>query len=155
MTKSNINPELIHLIGVRVMKAHMQVTDEFMENPKEVPSFKLGSKSETGFNVEENYLRFRLFIKLEGQNEVNSTLGIEGEYIIEFQYIVDNMRDFISYEENKEDYTVDSQLGATIAGISYSTARGIVLERTNGTYFNGVILPVLNPRELLEEDSLF
>ena len=65
------------------------------------------------------------------------------------------MRDFISYEENKEDYTIDSQLGATIAGISYSTARGIVLERTNGTYFNGVILPVLNPRELLEEDSLF
>lgn len=69
MTKTNINPELIHLIGVRVMKAHMQVTDEFMESPKEVPSFKLGSKSETGFNVDENYLRFRLFTKLEGQDE--------------------------------------------------------------------------------------
>ncbi len=36
-------------------------------------------------------------------------------------------------------------------GITYSTGRGIVLERMQDTFFEGAILPVINPYEALIE----
>lgn len=48
---------------------------------------------------------------------------------------------------------MDSILGTTLMGIVYSTARGIILERTQGTFFNGVILPVINPNKLIKPKS--
>jgi hypothetical protein len=48
---------------------------------------------------------------------------------------------------------IEEAIGATIAGISYSTSRGIVLERTLGTDFGGIILPVIDPAELIRKDT--
>lgn len=42
-------------------------------------------------------------------------------------------------------------MGATLLGIAFSTARGIIFERTRGTFFDGVILPVVDPFKVLEE----
>lgn len=46
---------------------------------------------------------------------------------------------------------IDAALGATLLGTAYSTARGIIFERTRGTYFDGVILPVIDPFKVLLE----
>ena len=80
-------------------------------------------------------------------------MGIEGEYHIEFEYHVENLDDFVTGGESNESKVVENILGATIAGISYSTARGIILNRTQATNFNGVLLPVINPADLLKEDT--
>jgi hypothetical protein len=37
-------------------------------------------------------------------------------------------------------------------GIAFSTARGIVFDRTQGTFFGGVILPVIDPKKLIVEE---
>jgi hypothetical protein len=41
----------------------------------------------------------------------------------------------------------------TINGIVYSTARGIVYEKTIATPFGGVLLPVIDPDLLIENKS--
>ena len=100
-------------------------------------------------------MRFRLFIRLDGQNEKEEVMDLRGEYHIEFVYQVENLDEFMEENEAEtEGFVVSDELGATIAGISYSTARGIILDRTHATYFNGVILPVLNPRDLLANESV-
>ncbi|MFA6335927.1 MAG: hypothetical protein WCX48_10345 [Bacteroidales bacterium] len=43
-------------------------------------------------------------------------------------------------------------LGASVMGIIYSTARGIILEKTHNSYLNGVILPVIDPGILLNNN---
>ncbi|MEQ9300969.1 MAG: hypothetical protein RIF33_20510 [Cyclobacteriaceae bacterium] len=77
--------------------------------------------------------------------------GATGEYLLEYSYIVENLSEFAEDEDGQK--LVSASLGATIAGISYSTARGIVLDRTQATDFNGVLLPIINPHRLLGEDS--
>ncbi|GAH33667.1 unnamed protein product [marine sediment metagenome] len=85
-------------------------------------------------------------------------LGLNGEYGIEFLFEIDNFEEFIEKNDeekhtdgtnDQEDSMVSGVLGGTLMGIVYSTARGMILERTQGTYFKGVILPVINPNDLI------
>ena len=153
MAASKIKPELIHLIGIRVLKSHLEVSDKLMDKPRKIDGFEMGSSSESGFNFDEKLMRFRLRLKLTGHDKSQKPIGIEGEYAIEFNYHIENMDDFLTKKEEQDDYIVGDDLGGTIAGISYSTARGIILERTQGTDFNGIIIPVINPKELLVSES--
>ena len=55
------------------------------------------------------------------------------------------------YTLNEEDIPVFKELFvATLAGISYSTLRGIIFEKTSDTPWGGLTLPVINPKLLLE-----
>lgn len=151
MSNTQIAPEKIHMEGIRILKSHFEVDISTGEEERDVSSYGIGLKSDTVFNHNENRVRFRLFLKIQGYNDVKEVLGIKGEYHIDFFYHIENLQDFVTWEEDK--FKVEAILGGTLAGISYSTCRGIILGRTETTDFNGVILPVINPNLLLEEDT--
>ncbi len=65
MAKVTVNPELIHLKGIRILKAHFEVGDSIRDLSTEIPRFSTGLKSEAGFNREERDMLFRLYVKLE------------------------------------------------------------------------------------------
>lgn len=153
MGNQRVDPEKIHLNGVRILRARFEVNDEALDDIPEVARFQTGLKSESAFNLEEGFHRFKLFVKIQGLDENEKPVGVNGEYHIDFYYTVDNLKDFITYEKGDEDFSVGDDLGATIAGISYSTARGIILNRTYSTDFNGILLPIINPHKLLGEDT--
>lgn len=150
MTKPQVKPELIHLSGLRILKSYFE-TDLNVDDYPEVSHFGLGLKSESAFNLEENVVRFRLYTKVKGFNESEEEMNVNGEYLIEFHFVVENLRDFVT--EDNEELEVNAALGGTLAGIAYSTSRGIILDRTQSTDFKGVILPVINPHHLLNEDT--
>lgn len=150
MTNIKIDPEKIHIQSVRILNAHFSIKEDF--DPDEFLSLAMGFKSETVFNLEKNLLNFKLFIKVEGLNKDEEFTGISVKYIIEYFYLIENLNDFADFEED-ESYTISQQLGATIAGISYSTSRGIILDRTQTSEFNGILLPVVDPNKLLLEDT--
>lgn len=158
MSKPKVIPEKIHVQGVRILKSHFEVSDA--NTQLEIGSFSMGFKSEAGFNIEDNQHVFSLYIKIKGLNKEEEYIGVSGEYHIDFYYFIENLEEFIHWEEEKEgmgeddkNFSVSQVLGATIAGISYSTSRGIILDRTQATDFSGVLLPVINPSLLLTEDS--
>jgi len=146
-----VDPSCIHLLNIRILKAQFEIMEEQYESDLHLSDFKIGLKSETAFNYEEKRMRFRLYIKIVGQDDNDEPVGANGEYLLEYSYVIDNLDDFA--EENEGRKVVSPTLGATVAGISYSTARGIVLGRTQATDFDGVLLPVIDPYSLLGEDS--
>lgn len=95
-------------------------------------------------------MRIRLEIVLEGVDDNDNEIGLHGEYGIEFQLHVENLTEFLEESENGQGKSIDGKLGPTLLAIVYSTARGIIIERTQATYFNGVILPVIDPNELIK-----
>lgn len=157
MSEQKIIPEKIHLEGVRIMKSHFEVLEQ--NDQLEITSFAMGFKSEASFDIEEKQNRFRLYVKIKGLNHSQEYIGISGEYHIDFIYYIENLDQFIYWEENEgvkageNEFSVSQTLGATIAGISYSTSRGIILDRTQSTDFNGILLPVIDPNRLLTDDS--
>jgi hypothetical protein len=152
MSKKNaiINPERIHLITVNIIKAHLDTSETFLENPRKIEAFEFGVARDIAHNFQEGRSRYRLFFTLNALDPNETPLGVEIEYGIEFHFYVENFKDFTRQSEEGV-MQVDAALGATLLGMAYSTARGIVFERTRGTFFEGVILPVIDPFELLME----
>lgn len=150
--KAVVVPEKIHLAGMNIFKANLETTDEYLENPDREASFKFGLTRNIAHNYEQGRSRFRLYFSLEAQDKEEKPLGAKIEYGIEFHFLVDNFQDFVKKSKDKdEEIKIDISIAATLFGMAYSTARGIIFERTRGTFFHGVILPVIDPYKALME----
>ncbi|WP_372756294.1 hypothetical protein [Labilibaculum sp.] len=61
---------------------------------------------------------------------------------------VDTVFEFVK----KEDLDLENKtILATVLGVSFSTIRGIILNRTIGSFMNKIYLPIINPTEIIED----
>lgn len=139
----NIDPNKIHLKHIEELYADI---GELVGNHTPVAEFDTKIAHKHAFNVSEN-----LF--LLGLKAVFKAIEIEDEpecsFRVNFHFKVDNLGDMFTY--NDEDVPVFQELFvATLAGISYSTFRGMIYEKTINTLWNGLTLPVINPSILLK-----
>lgn len=147
----SINPQEIHLIKVNVFKTNILTSEEYLEKPIKVKDFSFGLSHESQYNLKASRINIRLYIELEGTNRKGDNIDLTGEYGIEFYFHIENIEKYIKeIKEEEKQASVEKILGMTLLSIAYSTARGIILERTQGTPFNGVILPVLDISNVLE-----
>lgn len=149
--KANVVPDKIHLVSINIFKANLETSEEYLESPQKSSSFEFNIGHEIAHNYGENRSRYRLFFLLNALDTEGAPLGVEVEYGIEFHFEVDNFKELTKKTKDGQ-LQIHLDLAATLFGMAYSTARGIVFERTRGTFFDGVILPVIDPyKALLEE----
>lgn len=153
MNKAKVDPNKIHLLAIKILKAHFEVDGDLMDSNIKLGDYKVDLSSTPGFSLEEKLVRFRLNIALSGYDTNGNEIGVKGSYCIDYTFQVENLQEFIYPEEDIKTFSVDDNLVATIAGISYSTSRGIILDRTQATEFNGVLLPVIDPYQLFEHTN--
>lgn len=149
MTQAKVDPTQIHLSGIKVIKEHLDCTEQYLDNPLPVENYVFGHDYRQSLNLDTNRLRARLFLRLKAVNLKEEDLGLDAEYGIEFHFTVDNLKDFTEPQENGS-VKINGALPGTLAGIAYSTARGIVWEKLSGTAFSDIVMPVVNPVELLK-----
>ena len=145
---AKVIPSKIKVVAVQLIKAHFDAGDSFLEDKPKPASFSFGMAHDLGYNAREQLSRCRLFINLEALDAKDNPLGPTLEYGLEFVFQLGNLQDFIA-EETDTGPKMAASIGATLLGMAYSTARGIIYERTRGTYFDGVLLPVIDPYEAL------
>lgn len=146
---SNIIPEKIRLSSINIFKANLETTDAYLDNPQQSSSIEFNLAHSIAHNYNQNRSRFRLFFLLNALDKQGNPLGAKVEYGIEFHFEVENFKDHVKKIKNAME--IDIHLAATLFTLSYSTARGIIFERTRGTFFNGAILPVIDPYKGLVE----
>lgn len=142
VAESAIQPELISMISIKVFKAILTTTDEYLDNPVKPDGIEIRLGQHTALNPENNNVRIRLDIQLEAMKNETELIGLSGEYGFEFQLHVDSLAQFIVEKEGK--MVINRKLGGTLSDIIVSTSRGILFERTSSTFFNGVLLPVID-----------
>ena len=146
-------PEQIHVLGIRILESHFETTEEYRAKPLPPPRTNVQIGQLPAFDMEKLLYFVKLDLILTGLNEEDQPLGLSARYTINFAFKVDNLNELVKVEENNT--LIDNFLAATIIGMSYSTARGIILERTQGTFFNGAILPVINVGDFLINTANF
>jgi len=150
----NIDPTKIHLFSVNVFQGGLKTDPALLESSQveigKSAHFNMGVEQELAHNIEDRLTRIRLYFQLIGlEKESGEAIGLEAEYGIEFHFKVDNFSDFVKDKDGE--VLVDRHIAATLLGIAYSTARGILLERLQGTLFGSVLIPVVSPYQVLEE----
>lgn len=144
MSESKFNPDLIRLGDVNVCKGAIDSPFGFKAN--EDTRFMADISFDMGLNLEDNLVKCDLDIHVES-SEVNDKL-VKGSFTLEFIYEVENLNDLARLEKDYVD--VDDALSLSLASISYSTARGILLTRFQGTGLQQFILPIVKPQNILD-----
>lgn len=141
------DPAKIHILGVSMIKGALDASEEYLQAPAPPEVVRVQQRQTSRIIDAEKIIAVRLEVELEGQNKDLKPIGLTSSYVFDFHVRVDNLDDFKQGQQNGMP-VIDGLLIVTVMGILYGTARGIVLERTKGTFFDGVILPVISPKDL-------
>ncbi|OMP81225.1 hypothetical protein [[Flexibacter] sp. ATCC 35208] len=120
-----------------------------MENETTSSSYNYNFKIDSQYQKEYKIVRLFLEISIQGLDDADQFNGISAGYTHEFVFHVDNLEELVEFDEEKKIVVADGDLGITLAGIAYSTARGIIFDKTQGTLLKGLILPIISPNQLL------
>ena len=141
-----IDPEKIHLINIKTIKGNIDSDADI--DIDIIKGHEFSFELSTGVNADDNVIGINLLVNIEAKDTADKILPVRGSYTHEIIFIVDNLKDFLILNETDE-YKIDGSLGSTIVSIAYSTIRGIIFTRTQGTSLGSVILPVINPKKLM------
>ena len=140
-------PDKIHLLRVDIVKG--LIDNPLGVNVEQIAGYEFGMGYSSGFNLEEKLVKTELEISITSQNEEDS-LHAKGLFRLAYLFRVENLNELV--RQKGADLEISSALGNAIASISYSTARGILLTRFQGTTLKDFILPVIDPNVLLEPE---
>jgi hypothetical protein len=141
-----VKPELMHLLNVDILKARIHSDYESLK--EENTEFQYHMSLLYGFNNAEKMVRCEVEINVEKKSEEGRIIA-ESSFTISFVFQIDNFDELV---ENKEGGIVfNYAMAASLAGIAFSTTRGILLTRFQGTMFKDFILPIIDPKKMITE----
>ncbi len=144
-----LQPEKIHLVDFKVVKNQVDSSSRFSTG--KVEGHELDFGFDLGFNLNDKLAKADFICKVLARDKQAETA--EGHFHFVFIFFVENLEELaILDKENK--ITLSGGLGNVLASITYSTSRGILMTRLQDTAFQGFILPVINPNELLDKSGI-
>jgi hypothetical protein len=119
-----------------------------------------GTNITTGFDIQKFYVTltvdykyedgfFRIFFHIFNVYELNDEKIILLELFFTTDFHITDKINFIKFDNEKFNMSIDFLTNLT--SIAYSTARGIIFAKTQGSYLNQYILPVIDPRILVQQ----
>ena len=143
---AKVLPEKMSLERVDILKAQFESDFATLLVESEEFGYDLVYKSLPIF--EKNEIRSELEVTVLKYNGDSDDILAKAVFQLSFLYKIENLAHLTLEKDGIQD--IDGGLAATLAGISYSTARGILLTRFQGTAFRDFILPIVNPRDMTE-----
>ncbi|WP_298350399.1 hypothetical protein [Runella sp.] len=145
LDKKPFDPEKLSMIEFKLIKGQIDTPEEF--DIEKIEGHQVENSLKLGFNLEDKLIKadFTADVKTDskGENEEEA----RGIFHLVFIYRVENLEMLATPDNNT--LNVEPALLNALSGITYSTARGIMLTRLQGTAFKDFILPIINPNKLL------
>lgn len=144
MTKreNHIDPAKINLLHIEEVKVNLSDSPSHGE-VQITPDIAHIS----GYNLEEKkyFIGLQLKLTLLDDEEQESELFFR----YNFHFKVENLDKMYTRKEERI-LSFSRVFVSTLAGISYSTLRGIVYEKTTGNFNTPIVLPVIDPSIILD-----
>lgn len=154
-TNAQLRPEKIHFREFKIIRGQIDSPADF--KPKHIKGYHSDVAFDMAFRMDKHLIKSDIQIKAITNSEKKNAQEAEGFFHIAFFFEVDNLEELAAIGPDKR-IQVHSKLANAIASISYSTARGIILSRFQGTALKDFVLPVIDPNTLInnhaEQDSL-
>jgi hypothetical protein len=141
--KADIIPENITLFRLKVVESKIQSE----ETAQKKLNYKINVAHTVMHNLAEDRIKIGLIIELIGEEETRET-NTKAHFNIDFHYCIKELISFYNLDNNKNPI-FEGILIATLLGIAFSTARGLIYERLSNTAMSGIILPIVSPQKML------
>jgi len=112
---------------------------------EDITGFSFDYDANTKVDVENNLILIQLGINVSANAESKKIEA--GKFEFGFAYRVENLEE--TFEEIEGRRKLDQTLQMSILGISFSTARGMMLVKSSNTILQNAYLPIMNPASLL------
>lgn len=144
--KNVFDPEKIFLVDFKMIKEQVDTPENFDIN--KVVGHQLDKSLQLGFNLDDKLAKadFTISVKTDSKGENDSEAT--GNFHLIFIYRIENLEELAIPEKNKR-LNLNPGLANALSSVTYSTSRGILLTRLQGTALQNFVLPIINPNKLL------
>jgi hypothetical protein len=143
---SMLDPEKITIVDFHILKGGIESPFEF--KIMDVEDFDVRFDFNLGFNLKEKFVKADLTVDLKTNSKEKQTKEASGHFDFAFVYHIANLEQLTAEQEDGE-IQIEGDLGNALASITYSTSRGILMTRFQGTALQNFVLPVISPNKLL------
>jgi hypothetical protein len=147
--KTVFDPEKITLVEFRILKEQVDTPENF--DISKVIGHHLDNSLQFGFNLNDKLAKadFTASIKTSSKsaNESEASANVH----LKFIYRIENLEELATAEKNKR-LRLHPALASALSSLTYSTSRGILLIRLQGTALQNFILPIINSNNLLHKN---
>lgn len=143
-----LQPDKIHLIDFKIIKGQIESPVGFDPIKRKGHAFQVNF--DMGFNLEDKLVKADFIVDITTESEEGQEEEARGMFHFVYVFQVENLEELAMPGKKKEEIQIDGDLANTMASISYSTSRGILITRFQGTALEHFILPVIDPNKLLE-----
>ncbi len=141
------DPLKISIIEYKMIKGQVDAPEEF--SIEWIKLFDSDANYTLGFNFDGNFVKADINIEISTNSEGRNKSEAIGKFHFSYIYHIENLSELVTLNEDKSIQVVNFELGAALASLTYSTSRGVLLIRLQGTPFQSFILPVIDVKQLL------
>lgn len=144
------DPEKINIVEFKMVKGQVDVTEEF--ETSNVEGYHLDNSMQLGFNLDEKLVKADFTIEMKTESKGQNAKEASGNFHLVFIYYVENLNE-LAKPDDKNLIELHPGLANALSSITYSTSRGILLTRLQGTALQKFVLPIINPNKLLHNNK--
>ena len=144
--KQTLIPEKIHFNGFRIIRG--EINSEIDFDDEAVKGHQVKTNFDLAFSLDGSMVKAEIDFKINTESEIDQEEA-SAFFSFVFFYQVENLSDLVKIIDKTEQLEVDNGLANALASMTYSTSRGVLLTRLQGTALGTFILPVIDPNELL------
>lgn len=100
-----------------------------------------------GLDIESNKALVRIGIGFQGLEADFTPINARGKFEIDFIFNISNLNEYVQTTDDLRE--IDSSLSETLLSTAYSTARGIIYTRCQGTVLGNILIPIQSVQDLI------
>lgn len=147
LVNEKFDPGRVSIIEIKFIKGQIDAPESY--SPDTVKEYKINNTLELAFNITEKLAKSEYKVDIETISSNSNNIEAKGSFHIIFIFRIDNLEELAKLtKDNLVD--LDPALGNALVSITYSTARGLLINKVSGTPLEKFILPVIDPNTLIK-----
>ncbi len=147
---NKLDIEKVSLDSIIVLKAAVNNGTQMSSLEDGKHEFDLTYNFQIGLNRTENILRYIFSCGIKTLNEKQVEIDVTAKFDIAYLFKIDNLEELITINESDDSIKINDELITILANICYSTSRGIIYTKCQGTIIKNLIIPILPTSKLVE-----
>ena len=147
LPKNNKNTISFSLRGFKILRYSILEPGLDTTQGFDIKNLKFGFNIDFATNLEHN--GFQITLTLVYHYNLNGKDIQLLEFIFLTDFIIKDLLSIVVID--KENINIPHELLVNLTSIAYSSARGVIFAKTQGSFLNQFILPVIDPHFILEQ----